>query len=93
MDNKRNHPREPARFKARLMVDEQWHDCVITNSSAAGVRLYLRRSVATGTAVRIQIADHGEYKAKVIWCDGDETGLKLEHDPAEIADMLAALAQ
>jgi hypothetical protein len=92
MENKRNHPREPARTKARLMVDDQWHDCVITNSSAAGVRLYLRRSVATGKAVRIEIAEFGQYDATVIWCDGDETGLKLEHDPAEIAGMLAALA-
>jgi hypothetical protein len=92
MENKRNHPREPARAKARLLVDDQWHDCVITNSSAAGVRLYLRRSVATGKSVRIQIAEYGQYDATVVWCDGDETGLKLEHDPAEIASMLTALA-
>ena len=92
MEDKRNHSREPVRAKARLLVDDQWHDCVITNSSAAGVRLYLRRSVATGKAVRIQIAEYGQYDATVVWCDGDETGLKLEHDPAEIASMLTALA-
>jgi len=93
MENKRSHPREPVRAKARLLVDGQWHDCVITNSSSVGVRLYLRRSVATGKSVRIQIAEYGQYDATVVWCDGDETGLKLEHDPAEIAGMLAALAQ
>jgi hypothetical protein len=92
MADKRNHPREPARAKARLLVDDQWHDCVITNSSAVGVRLYLRRSVATGKAVRIEIAEYGQYDATVVWCDGDETGLKLEHDAAEIAGMLNALA-
>ena len=92
MDNKRSYPREPVRVKARLMVDDQWHDCVITNSSSAGVRLYLRMSVATGKAVRIQIADYGQYDATVVWCGGDETGLKLEHDPAEIANLLTALS-
>ncbi len=92
MENKRNNPREPARAKARLLVDGQWHDCMITNISIAGGRLYLRMSVPTGKAVRIQIADYGQYDATVVWCDGDETGLKLEHDPAEIASMLTALA-
>jgi hypothetical protein len=49
-------------------------------------------SVATGKAVRIQIADYGQYDATVVWCGGDETGLKLEHDPAEIANLLTALS-
>lgn len=92
MENKRSYPREPARAKARLLVDGQWHDCMITNSSSVGIRLYLRRSVATGKSVRIQIAEYGQYDASVVWCDGDETGLKLEHDPAEIAGLLKALA-
>jgi hypothetical protein len=92
MDNKRSYPREAVRVKARLKVDDQWHDCVITNSSSVGVRLYLRMSVATGRAVRIEIAEFGQYDATVVWCEGDETGLHFEHDPAEIASMLAALA-
>lgn len=92
MDNKRNHTREPVRAKARLLVDDQWHDCVITNISSVGGRLYLRMSVAIGKAVRIQIAELGPYDAMVVWCDGDETGLQLDHDPAEIAGILSALA-
>ena len=93
MDDKRSYPREPARAKARLLVDDQWHDCVITNISSTGGRLYLRMSVATGKAVRIEVAEFGQYDATVVWCDGDETGLKFEHEPAEIAGMLTALAQ
>jgi len=92
MDNKRNHPREPARAKARLMVDDHWHDCLITNSSFLGVRLYLRKNVPPGKAVRIEIAEFGQFDATVVWCEGDETGLQFEHDPAEIANMLTALA-
>ena len=93
MENKRRHSREPVRTKARLLVDGHWHDCVITNSSASGVRLYLRMNVATGKAVRIQVAEFGQYDAKVIWSEGDETGLKFEHDPAEIAGLLKALTR
>jgi hypothetical protein len=92
MVNKRSFPRETVRAKARLRVDDQWHDCLITNSSCLGVRLYLRMSVATSKAVRIQIAEFGQFDAAVVWCEGDETGLQFEHDPAEIAGMLAALA-
>jgi hypothetical protein len=92
MEDKRSYPREPARAKARLLVDDQWHDCVITNISSVGGRLYLRMSVATGKEVRIQIAGFGEYDAKVVWSEGDETGLQFEHDPVEIAKLLAALA-
>jgi hypothetical protein len=91
MDNKRNHTREPVRAKARLLVDDQWHDCVITNISSEGGRLYLRMSVAIGKAVRIEIDELGPYDATVVWCEGNETGLQLEHDPAEIASIMTAL--
>jgi hypothetical protein len=74
------------------MVDDQWHDGVITNISSAGGRLYLRMSVATGKAVRIQIAEFGQYDASFIWCEGDENGLQFEHDPAEFASMLTGPA-
>ena len=91
MENKRRYSREPIRVKARLLVDDQWHDCVITNSSAVGVRLYFRMSIETGKAVRIEINGFGQYDMKVVWCEDDEIGLQFEQDPAEIADLMMAL--
>ena len=91
MDNKRSLSREPMRSRARLLVDGQWHDCMITNSTAAGVRLYLRMNIETGKAVRIEIDGFGQYDMKVVWCEGDEIGLQFEKDPAEIADLMMAL--
>lgn len=88
MDNIRNYPREPIRAKARLKVDGHWHDCVITNISAVGVRLYLRMSVAADQAVHIQIDELGPYDATVVWSEGDETGLRFNHDPDEIASLM-----
>ena len=92
MDNNRNFPREAVRTKSRLLVDEQWHDCVVTNISAVGVRLYLRRSVELDKAVRLQIDELGPYDATVVWCEGDETGLRFDHDPGEIASLMTVLA-
>jgi len=91
MDNKRNQTREPLRSRAMLFVDEQWHDCIITNSTPVGVRLYLRMKLAQGQAVRIVIGELGPYDASVVWCEGDETGLQLDHDPEEIAVILSVL--
>jgi len=92
MSNNRNFPREAVRTKASLLVDGQWHDCVITNISSVGARLYLRMNVATDKAVRIQIGEFGQFDATVVWSEGDETGLRFEHDPSEIASLLIALA-
>lgn len=92
MDNNRNFPREAVRTKSRLLVDGQWHDCVVTNISAVGVRLYLRRSVESDKAVRLQIDELGPYDATVVWCEGDETGLRFDHDPEEIASLMTVLA-
>jgi hypothetical protein len=88
MDNNRSFPREPIRSKARLNVDGHWHDCVITNISAVGVRLYLRMNVAADQAVQIQIDELGPYDATVVWSEGDETGLRFNHDPDEIASLI-----
>jgi len=93
MADKRKHPREPVRTKAKVLVNGQWHEGVITNSSAEGVRLYLRINVAAGKVLRVDIAEFGQYNATVIWCDGNETGLKFEHSPAEIAGLLKALTR
>ena len=91
MDNKRSLSREPMRSRARLLVDGQWHDCMITNSTAVGVRLYLRMNIETGKAVHIEIGELGPYDATVVWREGDEIGLRLDHDPEEIATILGVL--
>jgi len=91
-DNKRTYRRETVRVKARLLVNDQWLDCIITNISTVGARLFLRKSVTTDRMVRIQIADFGEYHAMVIWCESDETGLRFEHTPEEMVGLVSSLA-
>ena len=91
-ENLRDYPREVVRTRAKLMVNGQWHDCTITNISPVGVRLYLRMNVHNGKEVRIQIGEFGEYGATVVWSQGDETGLKFDHPPESMTDLVMALA-
>lgn len=89
---KRDHPREAVRTKAKVMADGKWHDCVITNISPTGARLYLRLVMLPEKEVRVQIDEFGQFNATIIWCDGGETGVRFEHHPSEMANVLLALA-
>ncbi len=88
----RSCPREPVRSKVELSIDAQRHDCVITNISPAGARLYVRLNAVRGQVALIRIGDFGEFGATVAWCYGDEVGLKFDHDPAEMTLALKGLA-
>jgi hypothetical protein len=88
----RDHSREPVRTKAKIMIEKLWHECVITNISPAGARLYAQFNVSQGRAVRLQIGEHGQLDANVIWCLGDEIGLEFNDVPAEMAGVLIGLA-
>jgi hypothetical protein len=88
----RDHSREPVRTKAKIMIEKIWHDCVITNISPAGARLFAQFNVSRGRTVRLQIGEHGQLNANVIWCIGDEIGLEFNDVPAEMRDVLLALA-
>ena len=86
----RSYPRETVRYKVALQVDGWWHDCVITNASRTGARLYIRQNLEPETMVDIQAGSHGEFKAKVIWCKDNEAGVNFDPLPEE---MEAALLQ
>ncbi|MEO8331813.1 MAG: PilZ domain-containing protein [Gallionella sp.] len=88
----RDFPRETVRTKAEIMIDEKWHDCVITNISSSGARLYVRLDVSRGRDVRIQIDRFGQFNATVAWCYGDEIGVTFDHDPAEMTNVLIGLS-
>ncbi len=95
-DYERSHPRETIRTKAEIVVDGQKHNCVITNISPAGTRLYTRLGVARDKEVTIRIGEFGEYgefTATVAWCYADEIGLKFVDDLTELSSELFALVK
>jgi len=90
-DYERILPREAIRVKAEIMHDERWHHCVITNFSAAGARLYSGLKASCDTPVSIKIGEFGQFKATVVWCDGNELGVKFDHDQSEMTHVLKGL--
>lgn len=87
----RNYPRENLRTKAEIMIDEQWHDCVIVNMSPSGARLNVGLEVSRGRDVIIKIDAFGRFNATVAWCQGDEIGVKFDHDSSEMTRVLIEL--
>ena len=91
-DYAREFTREPIRVKAEIMIDGGWQDCVITNISPFGARLYAGLKANLGTAVSIKIGESGKLSATVIWIQGDEIGVKFDDDQSEMARVLIELA-
>ena len=87
----REYPRETVRTKAEIMIDRQWHDCLITNISKAGARLYKKLNVSRGMDVLIRIGEAGQFNAKVAWCMGDEFGMKFDHNPIVMTRVMAGM--
>jgi hypothetical protein len=87
----RNYPRENLRTEAEIMIDEQWHDCVIVNMSPSGARLNIVLEVSRGKDVIIKIGAYGRFNATVAWCRDNEIGVKFDHDASEMTRVLIEL--
>lgn len=87
----RDYPRESIRVKSKIMIDEQWHDCVIVNISPSGAKLNIGLEVSRGKDVLIQVGELGQFNATVAWCRDDEIGVKFDHDPSEMTRVLIKL--
>lgn len=90
-DYERDYPREIISTKAAVMIDGQWRDCVISNISPSGAKLYVGMNVNRGADVLIQLGEFGQFNATVAWWYGDEIGVKFNHDPLEMNKVLIAL--
>jgi len=88
IEYERDYPRETLRTKAKIMIDEQWHDCVIINISPSGAKLNISLEVSRGKAALIRIGELGQFNATVAWCHDDEIGVKFDHDPSEMTRVL-----
>ena len=87
----RDYPREIVSAKAEIKIDGHWRDCVISNISPSGAKLYVGEELVRGTDVRLLFGEYGEFDATVAWCHGDEIGVKFDHDPLEMTSVLIGL--
>jgi hypothetical protein len=90
-EDQRDYPREVIDTPTTILIDGQWHQCLIVNISSSGAKLYIGRKISRNMLVSIKIGDFGEFKAAIIWFQGDEVGVKFGHTPAEMSPVLKAL--
>ncbi len=92
MDDKRAYPRRTSLTEARVMEDGRWYDCRIINISAGGAKLMVGRSFARDTEVVLEIGKFGRFRGSVVWSGDEELGIKFNHDPAEMAEVVMGTA-
>ena len=88
----RDYPRETLSAKAAIMIAGQLRECMISNISPSGAKLYVGIKVERGADVLIQLGEFGQFNATVAWCYGEEIGVRFNHDPQEMAHVLIGLA-
>jgi hypothetical protein len=89
--NARAHERVTSLAEARIGADAHWQDCRLINISVGGARVRLTEPLEIRHPT-LEIAGFGRFRTVVAWHTGDEIGVKFDHDPAEIAEVVVGLA-
>jgi hypothetical protein len=84
--------RKTVRMVARILDGGQWYDCQIMNISVGGAKVRFDRRFGQGASVRLEIGSLGQYGATVAWQSSEELGVRFNHDPLEMADVVMGLA-
>jgi len=87
----RDYPREIICAPTEIMIEGQWHQCLIVNISASGAKLYIGRKITKNMVVSLKIGKFDQFDAVVVWFMGDEVGVRFRHVPLEIVRLLAKL--
>jgi len=87
----RDYPREIIDVPTEIMIEGQWHQCLIVNISASGAKLYIGHKITKNMVVTLKIGKFEQFDAAVVWFQGDEVGVRFRHVPLEIVRLLADL--
>jgi hypothetical protein len=60
--------------------------------SVGGAKVQLDVPVPAGTDFALEIGSFGEYRVSIVWQSGNDAGLRFEHPPAEMAEVIMGLA-
>jgi hypothetical protein len=88
----RDYPREIVSAPTEILIEDQWHQCLIVNISASGAKLYIGWKLTRNMPVSLKIGEFGLFKASVVWFQGDEVGVKFDLVPLEMERLLPGLA-
>jgi len=87
----RDYPREILHTKTEIMIDEESYRCELDNISASGAKLKTDLVVDRGKDVLVNIGAFGPFNATVAWCNGGAIGVKFDHDPSVMNQVLIEL--
>ena len=81
MVERRTNERRPAYWAGQLRFNQRKSvlDCLVRNASGSGVKLVLTGATFVPRDFELLIPkNHAEYRAKVVWRQSDEIGVRLE---------------
>jgi hypothetical protein len=90
--DKRQHKRKEALADARIEINGSWHDCRIINISEGGAKISIECQSHQGDAVQLHIGSFGNFRCVVAWCAKQELGVRFNHDPMEMGNLVMGLA-
>ncbi len=90
-DQRRAHERVASRAEVRIGTDDRWQECRLINISVGGARLQLAEPLAATQPI-LDIVGYGRFRATVAWQQGNDVGIRFDHDPEEIAQVVVGLA-
>lgn len=90
--NNRQHERKEILFTARLLDGDADVACEITNISFGGAQIRLRKTLARGQIVVLDIDPFGKFEIEIRWFDNGEAGVKFKDDPAKVGELVMAIA-
>jgi len=85
---RRQHPRRPVLWRARLEAGAYSFDCGVFNMSLSGARLRLALPLKRGAEVTVLISQFWLIPARVVWHKDDQVGIKFEISPEQIRTLL-----
>lgn len=88
----REHDRKDVLFAARLLDGDTDVGCDITNISFGGAQIRLRKNLARGKVVVLDIDPFGKFEVEVRWIDGHDVGVKFKGDPSKVGELVMAIA-
>ncbi len=85
----RVHPRRSVLWPAKIKVGSHEFACQLWNLSLGGARLRFDLPLEEGTVVTLMMPGRGDIRGRIIWHQGEATGLAFDTPPQTIKAMFA----
>ena len=88
----RKHDRKDILFAAHMLIGDAALECEIVNISFGGVQIRVRRTLAKGENIVLDIDPFGLFEAEVRWYDNGDAGVKFLGDQTKVSELVMAIA-